>query len=164
LTRAPGDQFRAWLLTLSATSKTSRDPFTWVKSLLKYAVRDLELLTKSPWEGLDIAHKTTARRRPWRPEELALVFGEPLFTRYELPNDTKAGADAAYWVPLIGLYTGARSCHRSLTFRACRRKRPFADCQLEARMPTTMSDKNIFKFIDYGVQVHMKSVRSYSSL
>ena len=108
LTRAQGDQFRAWLLTMPATSKTSRDRFTWVKSLLKYAVRDLELLKKSPWEGLEIEYKTTARRRPWKPEELNLLFAEPLFTRYELPSDTKAGADAAYWVPLIGLFTGAR--------------------------------------------------------
>jgi integrase len=108
LTRAQGDEFRAWLLTKGATSKTSRDRFTWVKSLLKYAVRDLELLPKSPWEGLDIAHKTTARRRPWMPDELSMLFRQHLFTRYELPHDTKAGADAAYWVPLLGIFTGAR--------------------------------------------------------
>lgn len=36
------------------------------------------------------------------------MFGAPLFTRYELPRNNKAGQDAAYWVPLLGLYTGAR--------------------------------------------------------
>ena len=32
----------------------------------------------------------------------------PLFQRYELPTDKNAGADAAYWLPIIGAYTGAR--------------------------------------------------------
>lgn len=27
---------------------------------------------------------------------------------YQIPEDRKAGLDAAYWVPLLGLYTGAR--------------------------------------------------------
>lgn len=108
LNRSKGDAFRSWLLTKETTSKTSRDRFTWVKSLLKYATRDLEELPRSPWEGLEIAHKTTARRRPWTPEELKALFGQPLFMRYELPREAKAGRDAAYWIPLIGLYTGAR--------------------------------------------------------
>lgn len=108
LTRAQGDTFRAWLLTKGTTSKTSRDRFNWLKTLLKYAARDLEVIPKSPWVGLDIAHKTTARRRPWKPEELAKLFGQPLFTSYELPKEWRAGKAAAYWVPLIGLYTGAR--------------------------------------------------------
>jgi len=108
LTRAQGDTFRAWLLTKGTTSKTSRDRFNWLKTLLKYAARDLEVIPKSPWVGLDIAHKTTARRRPWTPDELAKLFGQPLFTRYELPKERRAGKAAGYWVPLIGLYTGAR--------------------------------------------------------
>lgn len=108
LTRAQGDTFRAWLLTKGATSKTSRDRFTWVKTLLKYASQDLEAIPKNPWTGLDIEHRTTARRRPWKPDELTTLFGQPLFTRYELPQEWRAGGAAAYWVPLIGLFTGAR--------------------------------------------------------
>lgn len=108
LTRAQGDIFRAWLLTKEATSKTSRDRFTWVKTLLKYAAQDLEVIPRSPWVGLEIAHKTTAKRRPWKPEELAKLFGQPLFTSYELPKEWRAGRAAAYWVPLIGLFTGVR--------------------------------------------------------
>ncbi|MDP1782341.1 MAG: site-specific integrase [Hydrogenophaga sp.] len=108
LTRAQGDTFRAWLLTKGATSKTSRDRLNWLKTLLKYAARDLEVITKSPWVGLEIAHRTTARRRPWKPDELAMLFSQPLFTRYELPKEWRAGGAAAYWIPLIGLFTGAR--------------------------------------------------------
>jgi integrase len=105
-----GDRFRAWLLMpdRGTTAKTARDRFTWVKSLLKYANQDLEVLSKSPWLGLDIDASTTLQRRPWTPKELNTFFLRPLFMRYELPSDRKAGADAAYWVPLLGLFTGAR--------------------------------------------------------
>lgn len=76
--------------------------------MLKYAFRELELLPRNPWEGLDISFKTTNKRRPWTDEELTKFFAQPLHTEYKLPKDKKAGADAAYWIPLLGLYTGAR--------------------------------------------------------
>ena len=110
LTRAQGDGFRTWLQQpeRKTTSKTAKDRLTWVKSLLKYAHMDLELLERHPWDGIDIQSKTTNKRRPWNDEELKVLFGQELYTYYKLPSDWKAGADAAYWIPLIGLYTGAR--------------------------------------------------------
>ena len=76
--------------------------------MLKYASRDLGLIDRNPWEGLDIAFKTTNKRRPWTDDELKTFFGQYLYTAYELPKLKRAGADAAYWIPLLGLYTGAR--------------------------------------------------------
>ncbi len=110
LTREQGDGFRAWLQhsDRKTTSKTARDRLTWVKSVLKYALRDLGLIEKNPWEGLDIAFKTTNKRRPWADSELTAFFSQPLHTEYKLPKDKKAGSDAAYWIPLLGLFTGAR--------------------------------------------------------
>lgn len=110
ITRAQGDDFRAWLQTLGTSSKTAHDRITWVKSLLVYAYRDLELISRQPWEGIDIEHRTENPRKPWTEDELSAFFKLPLFTRYELPEKEvfKNGADAAYWVPLLGLYTGAR--------------------------------------------------------
>jgi integrase len=108
INRAQGDQFRAWLLTKNTASKTTRDRFTWIKSLLKYAARDLEALPRSPWEGLDVEARTRSKRRPWRATELQRLFSQPLFTEYRLPQCAKAGRDAAYWIPLLGLFTGAR--------------------------------------------------------
>jgi hypothetical protein len=109
ITRAMGDEFRAHLLAQELASKTKHDRMTYVKSLLKYACRDLELIPKNPWEGLDIDYKTENRRSPWTPEQLSAFFGQPLFTSYALPVGTwRAGGAAAYWVPLLGLFTGAR--------------------------------------------------------
>jgi integrase len=110
LTREQGDGFRTWLQQpeRKTTSKTARDRLTWVKSLLKYAKRDLGLLPENPWEGIEIAFKTTNKRRPWTADELKAFFTQDLYTQYKLPSDKKAGADAAYWIPLLGLYSGAR--------------------------------------------------------
>ena len=110
LSREQGDGFRTWLQQpeRKTTSKTARDRLTWVKSLLKYAARELGLLDKNPWEGIDIDFKTTNKRRPWAEAELQTFFSQDLYTLYKLPRDKKAGTDAAYWIPLLGLYTGAR--------------------------------------------------------
>ena len=108
LSRSQGDTFRAWIQEQPITSKTARDQFTWIKTLLKYAHRDIEVIDRNPWEGLEISFKTTTMRRPWSPEELTTLFSQPLFTDYQLPRTAKAGHDAAYWIPLLGLYTGAR--------------------------------------------------------
>lgn len=108
LTRAQGDAFRAWLQQQGTSSKTARDGLTWVKSLLKYAYRELEVISRNPWEGLNIEHTTETRRRPWTDKELKKFFGQPIYTRYELPTDSKAGGAAAYWIPLFGLFHSAR--------------------------------------------------------
>jgi integrase len=108
ITRAQGDGFRAYLQTLGTSSKTAHDRLTWVKSLLVYAYRDLELIPRQPWEGIDIEHRTENKRKPWTATELQSLFGQPLFTSYSLPKLVKAGADAAYWIPLLGIFTGSR--------------------------------------------------------
>lgn len=110
LTRAQGNDFRAWLIqpARGTTSKTARDRFTWVKSLLKYAHRDLEALNRQPWEGLEIDARTTHRRRPWHATELQTLASAPVHSAYHLPTLWNAGKDAAYWLPIISLYSGAR--------------------------------------------------------
>jgi integrase len=110
LTREQGDGFRSWLQQpdRKTTSKTARDRLIWVKSILKFAALDLGLIHRNPWEGLDIDFKTTNKRRPWSDAELRTLFNQDLHMLYTFPADKKAGADAAYWIPLLGLFTGAR--------------------------------------------------------
>lgn len=47
-------------------------------------------------------------RDEWQASELVKLFDDPLFTAYELPQVFNSGNDGAYWLPLLGLYTGAR--------------------------------------------------------
>ena len=108
ITRDMGDAYRAWLRKECKTPKTARDRLTAIKSLLKYAHRDLKWVPHREWEGLDIKAPTTNKRRPWSDAELMKLFWSEVHTAYKLPRDAKAGRDAAYWVPLLGLFTGAR--------------------------------------------------------
>jgi len=110
LTRSQGDDFRSWLQQpeRKTSSKTAYDRFTWVKTLLKYAYRDLELISRHPWEGIELIKETTRQRRPWSDIELRTLFDQDLFQRLQLPKDWRSGSEGAYWIPLLGLYTGAR--------------------------------------------------------
>lgn len=108
ITREMGDTYRTWLRENCNTSKTARDRLTNIKSLLKYAHEALEWLPKQPWRGLDIKTTTTNKRRPWTTEELQTLFSAPLHTSYALPDARYGGREAAYWIPLLGLYTGTR--------------------------------------------------------
>lgn len=108
LSRETGTAFRSWLLSLSTSSKTARDRFNWIKVLLKFSAQELELITRSPWVGLEVNVTDAVRRRPWSKEQLRQLFTHEIWQLYRLPSDRKGGGDAAYWLPLLGLFTGAR--------------------------------------------------------
>ena len=108
LTRAQGSDCRAFLLAKGTAAKTAHDRFNYIKGFLNFACRELELLPRNPWEGLAIEYTTTSPRYPWSSEQLAILFAKPLFTGYALPSEWAAGGDAAYWIPVLGIYTGAR--------------------------------------------------------
>ncbi len=108
ISRDMGDKFRSWLQQQPTSSKTARDRLVWVKSLLNYASEDLELIPKNPWRGLDIKAHTESPRQPWSDESLSKLFSHPIWKEQRMPLDKKAGATAAYWIPLLGLYSGAR--------------------------------------------------------
>ena len=108
LTRELGDRYRSYLRDECGTPKTARDQLVAIKSLLKYAHRDLEWTIRHTWAGLDIEAKTTNKRRPVRSAEIQKLFGTALHTAYDLPTASNGGHDAAYWIPLLGAYTGAR--------------------------------------------------------
>ena len=45
-------------------------------------------------------------RQPWEPDELQVLFGSPVFTQGTRP--VAGRGEAAFWLPLLALYTGAR--------------------------------------------------------
>jgi len=108
ISRSMGDLYRAWLLRNCKTPKTARDRLTGIKTLMKYAATTLEWTQRHTWAGLDIKAPTSARRRPFTDDELKKLFSTALHTSYVLPAAPKAGRDAAYWIPLLGAFTGAR--------------------------------------------------------
>ena len=107
------DTLQQWAVDGKKTARTADNMLTSIKALANIA-RDREWIEGHPFERLAVTKggKDSEGREPWTPEELVRLFDAPLFTRYELPSGdsmaTKAGRDAAYWVPLIAAYTGAR--------------------------------------------------------
>lgn len=109
VTRPMGHDFAKYLTNLGGASKTASDRLKYVSSMLKFASRELEWLDRHPWDGIEIDYTTETERKPWTPEHIGAFYALPLFTAYALPTRAaRAGADAAYWIPLLGLFTGAR--------------------------------------------------------
>jgi integrase len=142
LTRKDGDTFRSWLIGQETTTKTARNKLNWIKSLLKYAAQDLELIPKNPWTGLDIKAKTTLTRRPWGKEQLAQLFSHEIWQKGVMPKIKIAGGPAAYWIPLLALFTGARLSEI---------------CQLERDNVQTIDGVAIIKITDSGECQSVKS-------
>jgi integrase len=108
ITRADGDSFRAILAKQPVSSKTTKDRFTWVKALLRYAAEDLGWLEKHPWVGLKVSATGERTRRIWTQDEIDRLLGSDIFKKGIYPRNWNAGGAAAYWLPLLGLLTGAR--------------------------------------------------------
>lgn len=109
LTLAQGDDFCAWLLTQSKTSKTAANKLNAVNGLLTFAATRRGLIPHNPWAHLRIKFTKATKTENWSTEEIQRIFSAPVFQRYEIPENLKAGMDAAYWLPLIALFSGARA-------------------------------------------------------
>lgn len=107
------DALQAWAVEHKKTAATADNVLTSIKALANVA-RDREWIEGNPFERLSVTvgGKKSEGREPWTPAELLRLFDDPLFTAYKLPEGSamarKAGGDAAYWVPIIAAYTGAR--------------------------------------------------------
>jgi integrase len=108
LTKAMGVEFASALLHACKMEKTAKDHLDGVKSLLNFAVDKLGWLKVNEWAAQSIQVKKRNQRKPWPSDDLRKLVDSPLFKSYELPTNPSAGGAAAYWVPLLGLYTGAR--------------------------------------------------------
>jgi integrase len=80
-----------------------------VQAVLVWARKNGMIPDEMPWADpfsrmrLEVPRST---RQSWEPSELQALFGSPVFTQGARP---KAGrGEAAFWLPLLALYTGAR--------------------------------------------------------
>ena len=103
------DKLQAWAVEKKKTAITADNILVSLRALFNVA-RDKGWLTSNPLERLSIKNggKESEGREPWTREELSLIFSDPLWTKHAIPTDKKAGKEAAYWIPLIACYTGAR--------------------------------------------------------
>lgn len=114
LSKAMGSEFRRALLASTTrgggpiSDKTASDRLSWIQILLNFEASRYGRIAVNPWKGLTVKVKQSNTREDWSDADACKLFALPLFQKYELPTDKNAGADAAYWLPIIGAFTGAR--------------------------------------------------------
>jgi integrase len=64
-----------------------------------------EVQWSDPVSGMRLTEERS-NRQPWEPEELSVLFGSPIYLQGERPLGGKG--EAAYWLPLLALFSGAR--------------------------------------------------------
>lgn len=113
--RVCGTVFRRAMLALEGgealTSATVRDTLINVGSLLNYYSKLTGHIPFGVWEKLSagiVEETVESNRDEWTEDELRRLFSLPLWQSYDIPSGKNASQDAAYWVPLMGLCTGAR--------------------------------------------------------
>ena len=111
ITRNDGINFRDWLLSQEKLSpKTAADRLGYVARLLQYEMDERRRISTNPLSRIKVEGSEDAviERKPVKPKPLQDLFTLPLFQQYKLHHYKAAGRDASYWIPILGLYTGAR--------------------------------------------------------
>jgi len=108
LTHADGDMIvtalKAWAHEEDRSATTADNIRQCIATILAVAVRK-GMCGVNPLQGTAIK-RDKSKREPWTLQELQHLFDHPLFTAYTLPRTVKAGLDAAYWLPLLSLFSG----------------------------------------------------------
>ena len=111
ITRAHGHEFKAWLLEKSRAgeyaSKTVHGYLVSVCGLLRFAHQELEWTQRHCWRGIAIEYQTETPRARWSARHFDAMAGLPLFRSMDAPKGWQSGGLAAYWMPLMSLYSGA---------------------------------------------------------
>jgi integrase len=105
-----GATFRDWLRDTEArviVQKTASDRFGAIKTLLYRGV-EYGALTTNPWAGIRFPVEGSKRREPFRHDELRAIHQSPQFSTYSGPSGRKGAEAVPYFMPLLGLFSGAR--------------------------------------------------------
>jgi len=100
-------QFKDKLMASGQTATNTNKQLTNLSTLLNYAASNL-LLPVNPASGVKVLEQKRAKeaRYPFDLAALNAIFAGPVHVKGIRP---KGGAgEAAYWLPLLGLFTGAR--------------------------------------------------------
>lgn len=107
VTKAHVVKYKDKLLELGTTTPTTNNYLTNLTTLLEFSVGNA-LIETNPAKGIRVqvreADKTP--REPFTVEHLNRLFSSPIYSGGTRPRG--GAGEAAYWLPLLGLFTGAR--------------------------------------------------------
>jgi integrase len=107
ISRADVLAFKSKLLEEGQTSANIKQKLSRLRTLLQWAA-DNGHAASNVAHGITIKDTQAARnkRRPFDLPALNCIFGSPIYAAGERP--TQGRGEAAYWLPLLALFTGAR--------------------------------------------------------
>ena len=99
--------FRDAMLAKGKATATVEKDLSFLKTIMRYA-HESGKIPSNPTEGLKVSQRkvSTTVRRKLQTDDLNRLFSPSIYVAGERPQG--GGREAAAWVPLIGLYTGAR--------------------------------------------------------
>lgn len=101
--------FKEWLLASGVSPATGNNKLGFIRLLCRFA-RAERLISVDPCEGINIRVPKRRReekpRKPFSDQQLAAVFNSKIYTEGFRPKG--GGGEAAYWMPLLALFTGCR--------------------------------------------------------
>lgn len=99
--------FKKRMIDDGVTAANANAKLSCLRTLLSYAVEN-SLIDANPAAGVSVQDKDKDRRKrkEFTLAALQAIFSSPVYSRGERP--TQGRGEAAYWLPLIALYTGAR--------------------------------------------------------
>lgn len=106
ITRAHVQDFKSKLIAEEISAANIRTKLSRLRTILNFAVEE-GTLSHNPANGV-AAPKSKGKKRPnsWSAADLAKLFGGPVHQAGERP--IRGRGEAAYWMPLLALFTGAR--------------------------------------------------------
>ncbi len=100
--------FKDWLLKEDKTPANINVIIPMLGTIFIYAIDKLHLIQINPAAKIRVTDKRRAKekRRAFELAELQAIFNSPVYSKDRRPD--AGGGEAAYWLPLLPLYTGAR--------------------------------------------------------
>ena len=106
LTRKDVVMYRDTLLEQGYSVTTTINKVSIIRRLFESAM-DYELMDDNPAQNIKTLNKPSIKQRvAFDAQDLHRIFNSPVYTEKLLPRG--GGYEAAYWLPLLALYTGAR--------------------------------------------------------
>lgn len=101
--------FKAKLVAEGCTAANIKNKLSRLRTLLQWAA-DNGYAASNAADGVSIKDGEAAKnkRRSFDLASLNAIFSSPIYAKSERPSDSRSAGDAAYWLPLLALFTGAR--------------------------------------------------------